>query len=150
MANIEFKSYDSSKLRLLAVDDNQVNLVILRKTLSDFFEIITFDDPRELVSGLDNMNEGILKLMKWPHVFLLDYEMPKMNGDELAMIIRSHGFLQPIFCYSATPDEANQSNYRNLFEDVLYKSPLQGLKDREKLAQTLIEPVERYRRFGRM
>jgi PleD family two-component response regulator len=65
---------------ILAVDDSPVILTSLSSVLGAEYDVFTLPKPTEL--------EKVLKKLI-PDLFLLDYEMPEINGFELLPIIRS-------------------------------------------------------------
>jgi DNA-binding response OmpR family regulator len=72
---------DASKPCILAVDDVSVMLRTIQSTLRDLYRVFVLTNPDEITS--------ILKSIK-PDLFLLDYNMPGMNGFDLIPIIRNH------------------------------------------------------------
>jgi CheY-like chemotaxis protein len=72
---------DPNKLRILAIDDVSSMLMALRYALSDTYTVYTLSKPEELKSFLQK---------KKPDLFLLDYNMPVINGFELVPIIRGY------------------------------------------------------------
>ena len=65
---------------ILAVDDSPVILKSVLSVLSDVYKVYTLPKPTEL--------EKILQKLT-PDLFLLDYQMPEINGFELIPIIRN-------------------------------------------------------------
>ena len=70
-----------SKPLILAVDDSPVILKSVSSVLSGEYKVYTLVKPAEI--------EKVLRKLK-PDLFLLDYQMPELNGFELIPIIRSH------------------------------------------------------------
>ena len=68
------------KLLIIAVDDSPVILESVSSVLSDDYKVFTLPKPKMLESVLRQMT---------PELFLLDYQMPELNGFELIPIIRS-------------------------------------------------------------
>jgi PleD family two-component response regulator len=68
------------RMIILAVDDSPVILTSLSSVLGTEYNVFTLPKPAEL--------EKVLKKLT-PDLFLLDYEMPEINGFELLPIIRS-------------------------------------------------------------
>jgi CheY-like chemotaxis protein/HPt (histidine-containing phosphotransfer) domain-containing protein len=73
---------------ILAVDDAAISLTMLKKSLQG--------EPNKLTCI--NSGESALQFLKSndPDLFILDIEMPKMNGYELAEKIRENGHEAPI------------------------------------------------------
>ena len=65
---------------ILAVDDSPVLLKSVSAALSDVYKVYMLSDPAEL--------EKVLRKLT-PDLFLLDYQMPLINGFDLIPIIRS-------------------------------------------------------------
>ena len=75
------KEEENRRLVILAIDDSLVILKSVSSVLSDTYKVYTLPKPGEL--------ETVLKKLT-PDLFLLDYQMPEINGFELVPIIRSH------------------------------------------------------------
>jgi len=75
------KEEENRKLVILAVDDSLVILKSVASVLSDTYKVYTLLKPGELETVLKNLT---------PELFLLDYQMPEINGFDLVPIIRSH------------------------------------------------------------
>ncbi|MDR2015159.1 MAG: response regulator [Azoarcus sp.] len=68
------------KLLILAVDDSPVILEALSHVLADTYKVFVLPKPTKLINVLQKLT---------PELFLLDYQMPELNGFELIPIIRS-------------------------------------------------------------
>ena len=68
------------KLRILAVDDSPVMLNTISSILGDDYKVYGMAKPTMVEKFLEQIT---------PELFLLDYEMPEINGFELIPIIRS-------------------------------------------------------------
>ena len=86
----------SNKKRMLIVDDQRMVSDALRM-------ILTFDgyEVESAESGRDAL--GIFEVGKFDLVFT-DFEMPEMNGHELASIIKARDPRQPIIMVTAYAD----------------------------------------------
>ncbi len=70
-------------LRVLAVDDNETNRVIIRETLKAYgFVSDIFEFPKEALEYFRSKEEGYFNLL------ITDFQMPDMNGYELLKSIR--------------------------------------------------------------
>ena len=65
---------------ILAVDDSPVMLNSISSVLKDEYKVFTLPKPTEVERALKRLV---------PDLFLLDYQMPELNGFELVPIIRS-------------------------------------------------------------
>ena len=72
---------EGEKPVVLAIDDTPAVLQAVYNTLQDAYKVYTLPKPEKM--------EGLLKVLK-PDLFLLDYNMPVLNGFELVPIIRRH------------------------------------------------------------
>jgi len=72
---------ESEKKVVLAVDDAPYILNLVNSMLNDTYKVYTLPKPEEL--------DRLLRIIK-PDLFLLDYNMPEINGLELIPIIRNH------------------------------------------------------------
>lgn len=69
------------------VDDNKSNLLLVKKYLKKFYDVVTLDNPRDLISQL---------LDRQPDFVLLDVNMPNIDGYELCRKIRSEPQLEDV------------------------------------------------------
>ena len=68
------------KETILAVDDNEVNLIMLRAILSQYYEVITASDGTQA---------EIMAIERNPDLILLDVMMPVKNGFETCKILKA-------------------------------------------------------------
>ncbi len=88
------------KLRVLLVEDNPIDAMIVKKILQrdNAFEY----EVVHLVSGED----ALLKLENWPYdIMLLDYNLPKKNGLETLKEIKARNIEMPIVMITGQGDE---------------------------------------------
>lgn len=86
----------SNKKRMLIVDDQRMVSDALRMILTfDGYEVESAESGREAL--------GIFEVGKFDLVFT-DFEMPEMNGHELASIIKARDPRQPIIMVTAYAD----------------------------------------------
>jgi len=64
---------------ILAVDDSPVILKSVSSVLSNDYKVFTLPKPAEITKVLDKLT---------PELFLLDYQMPEIDGFDLIPIIR--------------------------------------------------------------
>ncbi len=80
-------------VRMLFVDDNQENRIILKRILQHMgAEIITEEKPERVISLLNEAAE----LKKPFQIVILDYNMPNISGLELGTIIRENSVFNSI------------------------------------------------------
>ncbi|KAJ3294822.1 hypothetical protein HK104_003255 [Borealophlyctis nickersoniae] len=103
-------------LRILIVDDNPINRRILRQFLKSFKynNINECDDGHEAVNHIQSLLPSSTPTSTLPHLILIDYKMPTLNGADACRAIRAlcteHGAPQPfIACLTAVvlEDEMN-------------------------------------------
>ncbi len=71
---------EGGKIKVLYVDDEEINLLLFRMTLMDHFEIITTESP---LDALNIFRKNEIR------VVIADYKMPNMNGMELIRQIKA-------------------------------------------------------------
>ncbi len=87
-----------SEARILIVDDNEVELAVLRVVLeAEGFEVETLDTVFDL---------SITIKRDPPDLILLDIMMPALTGDRAATILKQHGFSRdiPVVLHSSKED----------------------------------------------
>jgi EAL domain-containing protein (putative c-di-GMP-specific phosphodiesterase class I)/CheY-like chemotaxis protein len=91
--------------RLLAVDDEEVNLALLRKTLerAGFSDVCTLSDPRQAMERITNFE---------PDLILLDLHMPAIDGYQILKQLREgpdvDSFLPVIVLTADSTDDATR------------------------------------------
>ncbi|MCL1812290.1 MAG: response regulator [Treponema sp.] len=124
------KQESTRKLRILAVDDSPVILTTVSSVLSDY-KVYGMQKPAMLKGFLDQIT---------PDLFLLDYEMPEINGFELIPIVRSfdeHKETPIIFLTSMGTLEHVSAAHALGACDFMVK-PFQGDNLREKVAKHIV------------
>ena len=101
-------------MRVLVVDDNPLDLMIVRKFLEDSnFEIFSSTDP-EVVKGW--IYESHYDLL------ITDFDMPQMRGNELMEHFRKAQPNGKVWCVSASLDNINFSELQTMgFDQVMHK-----------------------------
>lgn len=144
------------KVKIMIVDDMEVNRFILREILSDAYEIEEAEDGMEAISKLFNSIEK-------PKLLLLDIMMPAMNGFEVLEFMKSDQYLKkiPVIFITAANEEkkglsSGAADYiskpfepdivklrvSNLIELNLYRESLEKLVDQK--ANELVNTKERF------
>ena len=93
-------------MKVLIVEDNELNMELIVQLLEDDYEILTAENGQE---GLDSI------LNDSPDLVLLDLSMPVMDGWEVLEAIRTRGLLEgvPVVVLSA---HANRGDRKNALE----------------------------------
>lgn len=160
---------DSDKVKVLIVDDMEVNRYVLQEILSDAYEVEQAENGIEAVAKLLNSIEK-------PKILLLDIMMPEMDGFEVLSFMKSEPFLQkiPVIFITAAAEEkkglsagavdyiskpfepeivrlrvANQielSMYRESLEELVEKKASELINTKEKFLETMANLIE-YRSF---
>jgi len=118
---------DDDKPIVLAVDDAPVMLMAVKQALGDIYKVYMLSKPLEVKDFLNKVT---------PDLFLLDYNMPLMNGFELVPVIREfpeHKETPIVFLTSeGTVDHLTTAMHLGA-NDFIVK-PFQAKALREKLA----------------
>lgn len=85
------------KETILAVDDNEVNLIMLRAILSQYYEVITASDGTQA---------EIMAIERNPDLILLDVMMPVKNGFETCKTLKTNDLTKniPVIFLTASSD----------------------------------------------
>ncbi len=126
-----FAKYEVDKFRVLVVDDNETNRVILRRTLDAWGFPVS-----QAASGADALS--ILEGNGTPYsLVLLDHEMPGQDGVEVARAIRSNQKLDDLKLLLLTSVGAMPAQYQQIHGiDGYLTKPVIHSELRKKLAQT--------------
>ena len=89
-------SYD--QIRVLHVDDNELQRIMLRKLLRMFDSHIELDSLENPMDVLDELNTN------WYDCLVTDYQMPEMTGIELTELVRKESNI-PIILYTGKGSE---------------------------------------------
>tara|TARA_B100001564_G_C20641233_1_gene672239 strand:- start:263 stop:1186 length:924 start_codon:yes stop_codon:yes gene_type:complete len=104
----------SNSLKVMAVDDDVINLEILNKNLKDAgFECISFEDG-DVAWGYMNSNPEEIDIV------LLDKMMPRMNGMEVLKRMKSHKVLRNVPVIIQTGDIGVQETKQGLAAGAYY------------------------------
>jgi len=112
---------DFKNLRVLIVDDNRTNRLILRK----YLEVLDChcEEAENAKETLDILHQTIEKKQPFD-IVLLDFQMPEISGDQLAEKIKSEKRLKTtplILLSSSTAYQTHEELRENGFADLLYK-----------------------------
>jgi two-component system response regulator YesN len=85
-------------IKIVAIDDNRVNLTLLKAMLSESFDFRAFKNPQKGLNHILNNHTDLV---------ISDLMMPDMNGIELTKAIKKHNPDIPVVIVSAFDDRAN-------------------------------------------
>lgn len=113
--------------RILVVDDEPLNLDLLRRTLQREFEIVTVSGSAEAIAHLERSGGAVA-------VVLCDQMMPGKNGTELAAEVRAR-WPAVKFVLVTGVDEADDvvAAQKSGVVDEIIAKPWNGAKVRERL-----------------
>jgi formate hydrogenlyase transcriptional activator len=118
--------------KLLYVDDEPNNLILLKINLEKWFEVVTTDKPRNALEIIEKENIQVL---------ITDQRMPVITGIELAEKVKAHFPLTVIIILTAYDDSnimLKAINHGGIFRYLLKPWDLNDLK------QTLYSAFEAY------
>jgi len=104
------------KLKILAVDDDFINLKLISSMLKRNDNV---DTIVEATNGLDALN--LLKTEVQIDLILLDIKMPVIDGYTAAQKIKEFSPKIPIIAQSAYALEHEREKFRDVFDDYLAK-----------------------------
>ncbi|MCK5717391.1 MAG: response regulator [Thiomargarita sp.] len=118
-------------LKILIVDDDDTNLLVLRSMLQKYFDNIQVIEANSGINALSYLTKKIVDLI------ILDIQMPQMDGFETAKMIQSRSKTKhiPIVFLTAVykSDDFKNRGYDVGAVDYLIK-PIQPLKLTEKIS----------------
>lgn len=97
---VEFKR--SEKLCTLIVDDNNLNLLLLKVMLQQVYPDLVIQEATDGFSALQFMNDNK------PDFIIMDIQMPEMDGRETTRKIRSMNYTLPIIACTASVTEGER------------------------------------------
>ena len=116
--------HSPTRRRLLIVDDQKMNLMVLKamlKRLGDF-DIVTAEDGRRALDALEAPDAQPFDMV------LTDMWMPEMDGEGLVKAIRANGRLVKLPVYVVTADVEMQKRYEEVgFTGILLKPVTVGV-----------------------
>ncbi|NNE29035.1 MAG: response regulator [Saprospiraceae bacterium] len=115
------------KKHILIIEDESSLRLLLGKYLSKFFEVNTKKDGLEALSW---MSQGNI-----PDAVILDMEMPRLNGAEFLLNIRSSGFFKhlPVIVVSGSSDKDLPGRMLKLGANTFIEKPLNPIKVKETI-----------------
>lgn len=110
----EVETFDFTGKKILVCDDNLINLKVFKKLLGSVNAEVVAVNP-----GIETL--ATLQKEQFDLVYL-DYQMPKMNGEECLRSIREFGIDVPVIMLTAETMENMSSKYASMgFDDYLAK-----------------------------
>ena len=97
---VEFKR--SENLCTLIVDDNELNLLLLKVMLQQVYPDLVIQEATDGFSALQFMNDNK------PDFIIMDIQMPEMDGRETTRKIRSMNYTLPIIACTASVTEGER------------------------------------------
>lgn len=116
-----------ARRRVLAVDDNEDILELIRVTLQDDYDVVTLSDPIELYQILDIFE---------PDILVLDIMMPNINGFQLIEMLRKNPGTRtlPIIVLSAKTSAGEIKHGYRLGATLYLTKPFQPDRLRKNVA----------------
>lgn len=110
----EVETFDFTGKKILVCDDNLINLKVFKKLLGSVnAEVVAVNSGIETLATLQREQFDLV---------YLDYQMPKMNGEECLRSIREFGIDVPVIMLTAETMENMSSKYASIgFDDYLAK-----------------------------
>ncbi len=124
---------DSKKLKVLAVDDDLINLKLLKSIL---MKSPSVGEVVEAKNGADAI--GILKTQDDIDIILLDIIMPVMGGLEMLKVIRSDDSLRQLPVIVLTTDETKKGEALESGANGFLMKPVREKDVLAKIAQLTI------------
>ena len=118
------------KIKVLAVDDDIINLKLLKSIL---LKLPIVEEVIEAKNGADAL--GILKSQGNIDLILLDIIMPVMNGIEMLKVIRADEDLKTIPVIVLTTDETKKSEALECGANDFIMKPVREKNVSEKIAR---------------
>ncbi len=124
-------------LKIMVVDDNPLNVDLLKETLKFLeLDILTFYNPQDAINKAQNEKFDL---------FLLDIMMPQLSGYELARLIKKSEINKntPIVFISALSDNENKLKSYNLGSYIFVEKPFNVNIFKSQIVSLLKEYIEK-------
>jgi len=114
---------------IFVVDDNKMNLVVIKDALKDHFKVTTIPSAEKMFMMLEKLN---------PDLILLDIFMPEMDGFEAARSLRSSSSYAkiPVIFLTSTIDDSVEERARELGIPEILTKPFEK--------STLLEKINKH------
>jgi putative two-component system response regulator len=116
--------------KILIVDDDKAMVGLIRRHLSEVYEVIDTEDPQQALG---------LALNHKPDAILLDLMMPNFSGFELCQSFRALSYTSaiPIFIISGETETKYKDHCTNLGATAYFEKPLKFDELKHRLAVEL-------------
>lgn len=100
-----------SSLHILIVDDNPINIELLKRSLDKLFDSKQKRKPyiREASNGMEALE--LINQYPFFDIILLDIDMPLLNGIDTTKRIRNQGQMIPIIAVTTNDSIESRDNY---------------------------------------
>ena len=124
---------NEKKKTIIAVDDNNMNLVICKKILKSLYEVFTVPSAARMFKLMERVK---------PALILLDLEMPDINGYEAARLLKEKADFSdiPIIFLTARDDPVSKKIGLNLGAVDYIAKPIDGDLLIERIGKLLSPP----------
>jgi len=118
---------------IIAVDDNNVNLVICKKILKPFYEVYSVPSAARMFKLMEHVK---------PDLILLDVEMPDINGYEAARMLKEEDATReiPVIFLTARDDPVSEKIGLNLGAADYIHKPIESGQLVERIGKLLSSP----------
>ncbi len=123
----------SDQLTILAVDDDMINLKLLKSVL---LKSVSVQEVIEAKNGSDAI--GVLKSRNDIDLVLLDIIMPIMNGLEVLKVVRADDNLRQVPIIVLTTDETKKSEALELGANGFLMKPIRKTELISKISTVLV------------
>ena len=118
---------DLSSKKVLVVEDNQVNQLIIKRMLAKYqADVELVDNGKSATEIAEDMS---------PDLVLMDIQLPVMDGVTAVKILREQGFKAPIVALTANVMKEDVENYLNNGFDGYLAKPV----DKDQFEQALVK-----------
>lgn len=123
------------KKRILIIEDENSLRLLLGNYLGKYYEVVTRKDGLEALAWMSRGNV--------PDAVILDMEMPRLNGAEFLLNIRSSGFfkLLPTIVVSGNDDKDLPEKVKKMGADAFIPKPLNPMNIKETIDQLILVPA---------
>ncbi|MCF6322101.1 MAG: response regulator [Rhizobiaceae bacterium] len=133
--------HDISGSRVLIVDDNEVNRAILMEQMNGWsLDAASCRDGVELIAVMRQMQIQGLNI----DLIILDYQMPGMNGGEVAKVLRDDSAINnvPIIMLTSVDQQEDGSSFSSLGVEGFLTKPARSAR----LLRTIVRVLQNHKR----